>query len=393
MSTTNSSSEPADQPSIAIVGASITGPVLALLLRRAGFHRIRLYEASPALTEQAGGIIGLDHPSLVTLSEVGISQEEIIPFTSERVVTITVRDQREISRSQHLYPGRNTAWHLLNHTLLNRLPSHWLHLGRRVRAITPTEHGPALLEFLDTEPDHADLVIFTDGRRSTGRRLLAPGQALTYAGYIAWRGQGPYQPQFEHFTRIEPAGAAFNLSPLRQPSGQPATDWTFYLDMPETDFRALLGADPTVRTYLLPHQITRQARALVQEQANRLLPPTAAHLIAETPTWTAAPIVDLAPSAQAVYPIGSAHAILLGDALAPVRPHTASGANLGIAQATGLAGVLSQHLHHGADLGAALRGWQERHLPIVQAAQRLGPELGATLGLGTTTQRVLVTEP
>ncbi|GAA4102808.1 monooxygenase [Nonomuraea soli] len=385
-------SQPADQPSIAIVGASITGPVLALLLHRAGFHQVRLYEASPAPTQQAGGIIGLDHPSLTTLADLGISQQEIIPFTSERVVTITVQDQREASRTEHLYPGRNTAWHLLNHTLLQRLPQHWLHLGQRVRAISPTEHGPAVLEFLDAEPSHADLVIFTDGRRSTGRRLLAPKRTLTYAGYIAWRGQGPYQPHIEHFTRIDPVGAAFNLSPLRQTSGHPATDWTLYLDMPEPDFHTLLGADPTVRTYLLPHQFTGQVRALVQGQANRLLKPAAAHLIAATPTWTAAPIVDLAPSTQAVYPIGAAHAILLGDALAPVRPHTASGANLGIAQAAGLAGVLSQHLHHGADLVAALHGWQQRHLPAVRAAQQLGPELGASLGLGTARGRILVTE-
>ncbi len=31
-----------------------------------------------------------------------------------------------------------------------------------------------------------------------------------------------------------------------------------------------------------------------------------------------------------VWPIGGGHAVLLGDALAPVRPHTARGVNNGI---------------------------------------------------------------
>jgi len=31
-----------------------------------------------------------------------------------------------------------------------------------------------------------------------------------------------------------------------------------------------------------------------------------------------------------VWPIGGGHAVLLGDALAPVRPHTAPGVNNGI---------------------------------------------------------------
>lgn len=392
MTTTSHSGMPGDQPSIAIVGASIAGPVLALLLHRAGFRQVNLYEASRTLTAQAGGVIGLDHSSLATLSELGISQKEIVPFDSEQVVTIAVRDRQMISHNDHLYPGRNTAWHLLNQALLKRLPDRWLHLGQRVRAITPTDHGPALLEFLDTDPVEADLVIFADGRRSTGRRLLAPGQKLTYAGYIAWRGQAPHQSHIVDFTRIEPAGAAFNLFPLLQASGQPATDWTLYLDLPEPDFHALLGADPIVRTYLLPHQIPDRARALILQQAHQLLPADAVRLIAETPHWTAAPIVDLDPVTEAVYPLGTAHAILLGDALAPVRPHTASGANLGIAQAAGLAGALSQHLHHGANLAAALYGWQERQLLAVRAAQHRGPELGTTLGLGMPRELALATQ-
>jgi 2,6-dihydroxypyridine 3-monooxygenase len=75
--------------------------------------------------------------------------------------------------------------------------------------------------------------------------------------------------------------------------------------------------------------------------------------------------------------------VLLGDALAPVRAHTGRGANNGIEQAAGLVTALGQHRQHGADLGTALTGWQRRHLPAAVAAVRLGPAIGARLGLGT----------
>ncbi|HEX4815369.1 MAG TPA: FAD-dependent monooxygenase [Nonomuraea sp.] len=84
-----------------------------------------------------------------------------------------------------------------------------------------------------------------------------------------------------------------------------------------------------------------------------------------------------------VYPIGRhAHAVLLGDAVAPPRPNTALGANLGIDQVVSLANALTQHLRYGAALPVALENWQRRSLPAVRAALDLGPKLGAALGLG-----------
>ncbi|MGP3961685.1 hypothetical protein ACTWPT_37380 [Nonomuraea sp. 3N208] len=44
-----------DQPAVAIVGASITGPVLALLLHQAGLTNVTVLDASEHLHTQAGG--------------------------------------------------------------------------------------------------------------------------------------------------------------------------------------------------------------------------------------------------------------------------------------------------------------------------------------------------
>jgi 2-polyprenyl-6-methoxyphenol hydroxylase-like FAD-dependent oxidoreductase len=99
-------------------------------------------------------------------------------------------------------------------------------------------------------------------------------------------------------------------------------------------------------------------------------------------TRMAAPVMDIDPPTRMLWPVGTGHAVLLGDALAPVRPHTARGANNGIEQAAGLAAALTQHRKFRADLTAALDGWQRRHLSTAVAAVHLGPMLGAQIGFG-----------
>ncbi|MFD0480696.1 FAD-dependent monooxygenase [Nonomuraea thailandensis] len=264
------------QPSIAIVGGSITGPALALLLHQAGFTRVSVLEASPTPYAQSGGVIGLDHVSLATLDALGISQEELVPFPSERVTAIHIADRRETRRSHFVHPGRNTGWHQLNTALLNRLPGGWLQPGRRVRALRAADDGTALLDLAGATPAR---------RRGRVRRRAPlprppparPSRPLRYAGYVAWRGQLPGHlpgqlPDLCAFTRFEPASSQFNLFPILRKDGTTAVDWTLYLNMTSRHFRHLIGYDPTEHTYLLPHQIGTAARTVVLAEAERLLP-------------------------------------------------------------------------------------------------------------------------
>jgi 2-polyprenyl-6-methoxyphenol hydroxylase-like FAD-dependent oxidoreductase len=368
--------------SIAIIGGSITGPALSLLFHQAGFNEVHVYEASPGTAPQAGGVIGLDHVSLGVLDTIGVPQEEIVPFPSERVISIKVADRREAGRVQTLYPGRNTTWTLVHHALTRRLPAGTLHSGARLVGLEPGRRGRAVLRFQDGSRANADLVAFADGRRSIGRRLLDPDRSLRYAGYVAHRGQlDDCPPELRDFWRYEPGGSQFNLFPIQQPEGI-GTDWTFYLNASPEQFRALFAGDPTTRTFVLPHQVSDDARTYVDVQATELLTPSAAELVHRTAQRMAVPVLDIAPPTQMVYPVGSARAVLLGDALAPVRPHTARGANNGIDQAAGLVTALAQHRRYQADLDAALRGWQARYLPMVAQSLQLGPRLEEAIGLG-----------
>jgi 2-polyprenyl-6-methoxyphenol hydroxylase-like FAD-dependent oxidoreductase len=369
--------------SIAIVGGSLTGPVLSLLLRQAGFTNVQIYEATPSAVPQAGGVIGLDHTSLGVLDRIGVPQDEIVPFPSQRITSIKVADRRELGRVHTLYSDQNTTWTLAHGALTQRLPADTLHTGARLVGLEPGADGRAVLHFQDGERATADLVVFADGRKSIGRKLLDPNRPLDYAGYVAHRGQLDDCPaDLRDFRRYQPDGTQFILSPIRLPDGGIGIDWTFYLDTSAEQFRAHFGADPTTRTFVLPHQVSADARAHVDAMAATLLPPDAAELVRRTTKRMAVPIVDIAPPTQMVYPVGSSHAVLLGDALAPVRPHTGRGANNGIDQAAGLATALASHRNDGVDLDLALSAWQDRNLPLATEWLKRGPELGHELGLG-----------
>ncbi|MFV2112907.1 FAD-dependent monooxygenase [Micromonospora sp. LOL_025] len=368
------------QPTIAVVGGSITGPVTALLLLHAGFDDITVFEATPASAPLGGGLIGLEHSALDVLDRLGIPQHEIVAHHSEAIVQMNVRDRQPAETVRRTYPGRNTTWTLLHQALTRRLPAGVLHSGMKVTALAE-EAGQLVLRFRDGHTAPADLVVFADGRSSTGRRLLDPDRILRYAGYVAHRGIADITPEpgLRDFLRLQPCpGVQFNLAPV--PGGY---DWTFYLNCTSAEYAQRFGAEPIRRVFALPRHVSPAARTHVDTHADLLLPAGHAAVVHTTTTRMAVPVLDITPPDRMVWPVGAGHAVLLGDALAPVRPHTARGANNGIEQAAGLTAALTQHRKYAADLTAALHGWQRRHLPVAVAAVHRGPVIGRRLGLGT----------
>src|SRR5918995_516179 len=102
------------QPAVAVVGGSLTGPVVALLLIQAGFDRVGVYEAVPAAASQGGGLISLEHSALDILDRLGIPQDELVKSDSETIGQIKVRDRRPAETVRRVYPGRFTTWTLLH---------------------------------------------------------------------------------------------------------------------------------------------------------------------------------------------------------------------------------------------------------------------------------------
>jgi 2,6-dihydroxypyridine 3-monooxygenase len=360
-----------------VVGGSLTGPVVALLLMQAGFGRVAVYEAVPATAPQGGGLIGLEHAALDILERLGIPQEQFVAFASQNIMHITVRERRATEVVRRTYPGRNTTWSLLHYALMAHLPAGLIHTGHRVTGLVEVA-GQPVLQFANGRQEPVDLVVFADGRSSTGRRLLDPGRRLRYAGYVAHRGATPDAVDLADFLRFEPCpGVQFTIAPV--PGG---ADWTFYLNATAAQYTARFGAPPTRRVFALPQHVTPAARRHVDQGAERYLPPDQAAIVQATRTRMALPVLDIDPPTTMIWPIGAGCAVLLGDALAPVRPHTARGANNGIEQAAGLVAALTQHPRYRTDIHAALHDWQRRQLPTALASVQRGPAIGGQLGLG-----------
>lgn len=372
---------------VAVIGGSLTGPATALAFMARGFDNVHVYEATPEAVTLAGGVIGLQHPALNALEEVGIGQDEIVPVNSEQVVQIVVKDRGQVGRTRRIYPGRTTTWTLLNAALKRRVPEAHYHNGKRLKDVQASDSGPATLLFADGSDATADLVVFADGRKSFGRKLLDPTRKLTYAGYVAHRGmmQGVLPELLDAFYSFQPERALFNTFPAVLEDGQLKLDWTFFLDTRPDEFTRFFGDAPTRRTFVFPKQVTPEAVSFVNVQARERLPELEARVVHDTTERMAAPIVDIDPPTQMVYPLGKARAVLLGDALAPVRPHTGQGANRGIDQGAELAMALHQHTRWNADLDTALDAWQQRHLPVVQQYIAAGRKIGRELQLGQLT--------
>jgi len=359
---------------IAIVGGSLTGPLTALLLNKAGFESVTVFEGAPQNMSRAGGVIGLDYASLDVLDELGISQEEYITYTSERVVSRCVQENAIMNTTTSTYAGRNTSWNALHNALMSRIEPVAYRPGHRVHDIVD---GHLLFTDKGSSPQY-DLIIGADGRKSTVRKIFDPRE-LRYAGYVAHRGWYNHAlPELVDFTRFETLGHQFNVFPDRG-----GVDWTFYMEETEEEYKFHYGASPLQRPFVMPHHVSDGARRRVDARAYAVLPEAEALMVQRTTGRMVAPIMDIDSPAQAVFTEGvGTKIILIGDALAPVRPHTARGMNNGVAQAEALVRALRLHRKWDADLDTVLKSWEQRILPTVSFDIAEGPKLAKRLGLG-----------
>lgn len=376
-------------PSIAIVGGSLVGPALALMLNHAGFEDVNVYEATDANVSQVGGVIGIDYNSLNVLDGLGIEQSAVVPFPSERILTIKYATDGGRVMEQAFFSGRTTAWNQLHANLVTALPGDMLHLGRRVTACHPGTNGTAVLEFTDGTTTTVNIVVFADGRQSVGRKTLQPDRHLHYSGYTATRGRTICtDEELCDFVRYLPAlktsGLLYEIFPIILPDGRMGVDWVLMTNADEDTFHEFYGGTPTTHTFVLPHKISSAARKYIDRFAERMLPADMAALVHSTVERYVVPIVDIIPPTSAVEYIGEAPAVIIGDALAPVHPNTATGLTSGLDQANGLTQGLRQHVVHGANLQNVLTGFQNRYLPAVHRALELGPKRAAEIGLGVT---------
>ena len=226
------------------------------------------------------------------------------------------------------------------------------------------------------------LLLAADGPSSTLRRHLLPDVKREYTGYVAWRGtvnesnlsESTRSTFVEKFTFFHAPGLQILSYTIPGENGtlepgQRLVNWVWYCNYPEDseEYKTLLtpfhGGKRGVSisgNEMRPDNLNNQIK-----HAKEVLPPQFAELVAKTETPFVQVITDVVPR-QASF-MGE-KVLLIGDAFAGFRPHTA--------MSTGQAAFHARLLERYAREEESLVELEEQMLSFGLALQRHGVLLG-----------------
>lgn len=343
------------QPRIVVIGGSLVGPSTALFLRAQGFTDVTVFEANPRPFSQSGGIMGVRNDTLAMLARVGITAESVRALTTPDVAAYDVSGDTTQHRGTSAFPGMTTSWDALHTELGGRVH---VHQGHTVTSLVDDAGSTYVLCSCGEQHD-ADLIIWADGRKSTGRTLL-DNRPLIYNGYVVWRGLVtppiPTPVGFHRYYDIE-GGRLFSVTEPVMQTGK--SYFEFSHNLPAQVWQDLTGKRPEDAAYLLPRWVQRhrdQVLPIIQRAATGL-PHRFAEII-DNAEISGIPVNDVAFPERLIHPHKSgALSVLVGDAAVPTRLQVGAGLNQGIQQAHDFVTAYAATNMH-----SALASWERHHL-------------------------------
>lgn len=387
--------------SVIIVGGSLAGLMHALtFLSLPSRPNVRILERSPTglLHNQGAGIVAGNEPQ--QFFEQYVRPEKAIAVTSPMRHYLN-RKGDEMPETVEHRAQRMTSWDLVYHLLRWRVdglesayvkglrsdgrPKARYENGCTITGVHDAMNGVEVTWVSSENGEQsavADLVIAADGGSSTIRRLLQPNVTRDYVGYVAWRGTVPElelsdsarDAFVEKFTFYHTEGIQIlgYLIPGHEGTLEPGKrlfNWVWYCNYEEgsAELEELM-TDTEGRRHAITLPVGKMKPEVWEKQqqyASQILPPQYAEAVSKTRQPFIQAITDVI-SPQNRFMDGKV--LLVGDALAGFRPHTAA--------STG------QAAHDALTLGRWLRGeinqseYDDTIMSFAKSVQEHGVMLG-----------------
>lgn len=168
---------------IIVIGGSLGGLLVATMLQRAGHEVLVLEKATTSLDGRGAGIVthipllaALKRCGLTVDASLGVSVHERIVLERDGSVLASAKMPQLLTSWSRLYVMLSSAFKRQNHIQ-----------GATVSNAIQNEKT-ASVNCEDGRIFDADLVIASDGIRSTIRKQFLTNSPAEYAGYVAWRG-------------------------------------------------------------------------------------------------------------------------------------------------------------------------------------------------------------
>lgn len=355
---------------VAIVGGSIAGCAAAIALRRAGCD-VTVYERTRGMLRDRGFGIGIPAPLHDHLLSAG--------YLAADTPVCRYTERQWLIGDPALGQGRRLAvqrapvacdnWAVLWRALRAKIPDAAYHAGVTVTGIRTGLARPEVT-FLDGNSEAFDLVAGADGYQSVVRRIVAPEATLQLSGYGLWRGTCPEALLPARVRRAAERylltivyrgghGIAYLIPDHVKPRHR-MLNWGVYI-VPPARF-----TDPRL---IPPGHADGGLLSLLDRVLTEHFPSAWADAIRRTSPdrVSVQPVYDLTTSAYV-----AGRLVLLGDAGAVARPHTASGATTALLDAL----ALERWCRTGRDWDEILGGYQRERGPAGNVQAEFGRVLG-----------------
>jgi 2-polyprenyl-6-methoxyphenol hydroxylase-like FAD-dependent oxidoreductase len=369
-----------------IIGGSMSGLFSAAFLRQIGWEADVYERSAVELVGRGAGIT--THPELLdALQASGAGTRDLGIEVPKRIAIDhdgRVIDERPLRQIL-------TSWDRLQRLLRATIDPARYHLGWIFERVEQ-DGGGVRVHFNGGRVEHADILVGSDGVRSSVRGQLAPELQPIYAGYYIWRGapnEADLAPQtlqevFPYFVFYLPprqevitypiAGFNDDLRP-----GRRRCNFIWYRVADAAQLRAMnVDSNGVQHEYSVPPPLIR--RDLIEAMyadARQIMPPVLLDCVMKMKQPFITPIYDFtAPR------IVFGRVAMVGDAAANPRPHM----GFGVAKAGGDAAALAAALRDHDGIDAALEAYNAARQPvgntIVMHSRKLGTHMGVDLKTG-----------